>query len=60
MPGALDGALLAFAPSAPTANTLSVREVFVDPHFGQAIFSLLFMLFTSFSKFSLHSLHAYS
>jgi hypothetical protein len=51
---------LAFAPSAPTAKTLSVRDVFFDPHFGQAIFSSLLMLFTSFSKFSLHSPQLYS
>jgi hypothetical protein len=51
---------LAFAPSAPTAKTLSVRDVFLEPHFGQAIFSSLLMLFTSFSKFSLHSPQLYS
>jgi hypothetical protein len=54
------GALFVFAPSAPTANTLSVRDVFFDPHFGQAILSSLVILFTSFSKFSLHSPQLYS
>jgi hypothetical protein len=36
MPGAPDGADADFAEddSAPTANTLSAREVLVDPHVG--------------------------
>jgi len=51
-----------FAPDvcAPTANTLSARAVFVDPHLGQATCSLELIDFTSFSNFSSQALHAYS
>ena len=47
-------------PSAPTANTLSARAVFVDPHLGQLIFSSPFIERTSFSNCVLHSLQSYS
>jgi hypothetical protein len=60
IPGGVEGDGFALAPSAPTAKTLSVRAVFLDPHLGQGIFSSLFMLRTSFSKFSLQSWQAYS
>jgi hypothetical protein len=45
---------------APTENTLIARAVFVDPHLGQAIFSVELIDFTSFSNFVSHSLQAYS
>jgi len=42
-----------------TANTLSSRSVFFEPHDGQiAVCSA--MLRTSFSNFILHDLHVYS
>jgi hypothetical protein len=61
MPGALDGCDLP-APSAPTANTLRLRPVLVDPHFGHAGLSLsaLLMARTSFSNFVSHFSQVYS
>src|SRR5437762_906975 len=48
------------ADSAPTAKTLSVLDVFVEPHLGHAIFSSPLIDFTSFSKGSRHFSHVYS
>lgn len=43
-----------------TAKTLSRRAVFVEPHFGHAIFSPALIERTSFSNDSLHASHWYS
>ena len=38
-------------PSAPTANTLKLREVFLEPHSGHLALASLLMLRTSWSNF---------
>jgi hypothetical protein len=40
-----------FADSAPTANTLRERSVFVDPHFGHFCLSAPLIVRTSWSNF---------
>jgi hypothetical protein len=65
--GAADADAFAFPPdaSAPTAKTLSVRAVLVDPHDGHFTFaavasSALLIVRCNCSKFSLHALQVYS
>jgi hypothetical protein len=66
--GATDAADLAFPPaaSAPTAKTLSVRAVFVDPHDGHFTFAAvassaaLLIVRCNCSNFPLHALQVYS
>jgi hypothetical protein len=52
------------APSAPTANTLNARAVFVEPHDGHFTFascaSALLIVRCNCSNFSLHALQVYS
>lgn len=49
-----------FGPSAPTANTLSARAVFDDPHPGHFTFASAPMVRTSWSNFLLHASQVYS
>jgi hypothetical protein len=58
MPGAADSEDL--LDSAPTANTLSARLVFFDPHLGHSTGSRLDIDFTSRSNFSSHDGQEYS
>jgi len=44
----------------PTANTLSVRAVWFEPHLGQATGAAEVIDFTSFSKLFLQDLQVYS
>jgi hypothetical protein len=67
MPGEAAAADFDFAlpaPSAPTANTLNARAVFVEPHEGHFTFaspaSALRIVRCNCSNFSLHALHVYS
>jgi hypothetical protein len=66
--GAADADAFTFPPaaSAPTAKTLSVRAVFVDPHDGHFTFAAvassaaLLIVRCICSKFPLHALQVYS
>ena len=70
MPGGAAAALaedfLAPAPSAPTANTLSARAVFTDPHDGHftlgpsALSAALDIVRCNCSNFASHDLQMYS
>jgi hypothetical protein len=66
MPGGAADACLDFAPpapSAPTANTLSARAVFVEPHEGHSTFaasSPLVIVRCNCSNFPLHAVQVYS
>jgi len=48
------------APSAPTANTLSERAVFVEPHSGHFAFGSPLIVRTSCSNLLLHDSQVYS
>jgi hypothetical protein len=60
MPAGAGAADLLPAVSAPTANTLIARAVFVEPHSGHFTRSSLDIDLASFSNFASHDLQAYS
>jgi hypothetical protein len=63
IPGTVAAAVGDLAPSAPTANTLKLRAVLIDPHSGHFTFwssVALLIARTNFSNFFSQLLHVYS